>query len=157
MLLGTCYSWLIFCWCCVKKYVVGEGSGKTFTDLKYSFYLFSAANWKVYNAQLILAKWILFYLPSSSLCWKLSLSFHFNNISAAQSWDCVFGPRVKSSPSEATNPTPTTISESGVTQSCLTLCDPIDYSLPRSSVHGIFQVRVLDWVAISFSNHLSYH
>ena len=42
-------------------------------------------------------------------------------------------------------------SESEVTQSCLTLCDPMDYSLPGSSIHGIFQARVLEWVAISFS------
>ena len=38
-----------------------------------------------------------------------------------------------------------------VTQSCLTLCDPMDCSLPSSSVHGILQARVLEWVAISFS------
>ena len=36
-------------------------------------------------------------------------------------------------------------------QSCLTVCNPMDYSLPGSSVHGIFQARVLEWVAISFS------
>ena len=36
-------------------------------------------------------------------------------------------------------------------QSCPTLCDPIDGSPPGSSVHGIFQARVLEWVAISFS------
>ena len=42
-------------------------------------------------------------------------------------------------------------SESEVTQSCLTLCDPMDCSLPGSSVHGIFQARVLEWVAIAFS------
>ena len=41
--------------------------------------------------------------------------------------------------------------ESEVTQSCLTLHDPMDCSLPGSSVHGIFQARVLEWVAISFS------
>ena len=35
-----------------------------------------------------------------------------------------------------------------VAQSCLILCDPMDYSLPGSSVHGIFQARVLEWVAI---------
>ena len=40
---------------------------------------------------------------------------------------------------------------SEVTQSCPTLCDPMDYSLPGSSIHGIFQARVLEWVAISFS------
>ena len=38
-----------------------------------------------------------------------------------------------------------------VTQSCPTLCHPTDYSLPVSSVHGIFQARTLGWVAISFS------
>ena len=36
-------------------------------------------------------------------------------------------------------------------QSCPTLCDPIDSSPPRSSVHGIFQARVLEWGAIAFS------
>ena len=41
--------------------------------------------------------------------------------------------------------------ESEVTQSCLTLCDLMDCSLPDSSVHGIFQARALEWVAISFS------
>ena len=43
-------------------------------------------------------------------------------------------------------------SESEVAQSCLTLSDPMDCSPPGSSVHGIFQARVLEWVAISFSN-----
>ena len=38
-----------------------------------------------------------------------------------------------------------------VTQSCPTLCDPIDHSLPGSSVHGIFQARILEWAAISYS------
>ena len=43
-------------------------------------------------------------------------------------------------------------SESEVAQSCPTLRDPMDYSLPRSSVHRIFQARVLEWGAIAFSN-----
>ena len=42
-------------------------------------------------------------------------------------------------------------SESEVTQSYLTLCSPMDCSLPGSSIHGIFQARILEWVAISFS------
>ena len=42
-------------------------------------------------------------------------------------------------------------SESEVTQSCPTLCDPMDCSPPGSSVHGILQARILEWVAISFS------
>ena len=41
--------------------------------------------------------------------------------------------------------------ESEVTQLCPTLSDPMDCSLPGSSVHGILQVRVLEWVAIAFS------
>ena len=41
--------------------------------------------------------------------------------------------------------------ESEVTQSCLTLPNPLDCSLAGSSVHGIFQARVLEWVAIAFS------
>ena len=42
-------------------------------------------------------------------------------------------------------------SESEVAQSCPTLHDPMDCSLPGSSVHGIFQARVLEWGAITFS------
>ena len=42
-------------------------------------------------------------------------------------------------------------SEEEVTQSCLTPSGPVDCSLPGSSVHGIFQARVLEWVAIAFS------
>ena len=38
-----------------------------------------------------------------------------------------------------------------VTQSCPTLCDPMDYSPPGSSVHGILQARIMQWVAIFFS------
>ena len=42
-------------------------------------------------------------------------------------------------------------SESEVAQSCLTLSDPMDCSLPASSIHGIFQARALEWGAIAFS------
>ena len=38
-----------------------------------------------------------------------------------------------------------------IAQSCPTLCDPMDYSLPGSSVHGILQARILEWVAVPFS------
>ena len=47
-------------------------------------------------------------------------------------------------------------SESEVVQSYLTLCDPMDCSLPGSSVRGIFQARVLQWGAIAFSNIIYY-
>ena len=43
-------------------------------------------------------------------------------------------------------------SESEVAQSCPTLSDPMDYSLPSSSIHGIFQARVLEWGAIALSS-----
>ena len=46
-------------------------------------------------------------------------------------------------------------SESEVTQLCPTLRDPMDCSFPGSSVHGIFQARVLEWGAIAFSDEMS--
>ena len=46
-------------------------------------------------------------------------------------------------------------SESEVAQSCPTLCDPMDCSLPGSSVYVILQARILEWVAISFSSRSS--
>ena len=42
-----------------------------------------------------------------------------------------------------------------VTWSCPTLCDPMDRNLPGSSVRGIFQARILEWVAISYSNYVA--
>ena len=42
-----------------------------------------------------------------------------------------------------------------VVQSCLTLCDPMGYTLPGFSVCGILQVRILEWVAIPFSRGAS--
>ena len=47
-------------------------------------------------------------------------------------------------------------SQSEVAQSCPTLSDPVDCSLPGSSVHGIFQARVLEWGAIAFSRTYVY-
>ena len=52
-------------------------------------------------------------------------------------------------------PSPMHESENEVAQSCLTLSDPMDCSLPGSSIHGIFQARVLEWGAIAFSDVLS--
>ena len=42
-----------------------------------------------------------------------------------------------------------------VSQSCQTLCNPMDSSLPGSSVHGIAQARILEWIAIPFSKECS--
>ena len=46
-------------------------------------------------------------------------------------------------------------SESEVAQSCPTLSDPTDCSLPDSSINGIFQARVLEWGAIAFSSDIN--
>ena len=46
--------------------------------------------------------------------------------------------------------------ESEVTQSCPTLSDPMDCSLPDSSIYGIFQARVLEWIVIAFSEFSHY-
>ena len=46
-------------------------------------------------------------------------------------------------------------SEKEVTQSCLTLSDPMDCSLPGSFVHGISQARVLEWGAVAFSDSVA--
>ena len=46
--------------------------------------------------------------------------------------------------------------KSEVAQSCPTLSDPMDCSLPGSSIHGIFQARVLEWGVIAFSDHKPY-
>ena len=48
-------------------------------------------------------------------------------------------------------------SESEVAQSCPTLSNPMDHSLPGSSIHGIFQARVLEWGAIAFSENVVTH
>ena len=53
-------------------------------------------------------------------------------------------------------PSPMHESESEVTQSCPTLSDPMDCSLPGSSIHGIFQVRVLEWGAMASSLQKSF-
>ena len=52
-------------------------------------------------------------------------------------------------------PSPMHESESEVAQSCPTLSDPMDCSLPGSSVHGVFQAGVLEWGAIAFSEEIA--
>ena len=46
--------------------------------------------------------------------------------------------------------------ESLVAQSCPTLCDPVDYSLPGSSIYGILQARILEWIAVPLSRASSW-
>ena len=67
----------------------------------------------------------------------------------------LMGPLVTLRPSEVPGNLPctefVTTMKSEVTQSCTTLCDPMDCSPPGSSIHGILQARILEWVSISFS------
>ena len=82
--------------------------------------------------------------------WKLLVNVkHLASSLYLISWTCILYPY-----SEYKHPQ--SESESEVAQSCLTLCHPVDCSLPGSSIHGIFQARVLEWVAISFSRGSSW-
>ena len=82
----------------------------------------------------------------------LELKVHCNR------FRCIFSvlgyPRNQDSSWELRNmgPKPTNETNKPVIQSCLTLGDPMGCSLPGYSVHGLFQARVLEWVAIYFSN-----
>ena len=72
--------------------------------------------------------------------------------SRQEHWSGVpFPSPMRESESEVAFPSPMRESESEVAQSCLTPSYPIDCSLPGSSVHGVFQARVLEWGVIAFS------
>ena len=92
-------------------------------------------------------------MPVQSLSQKDPLEKEMATHSRIISWkiqwtECLAGYKE----SDMTNTqSPHTDTECMCTQSCLTLCDPMDCSLLGFSVHGIFQARVLEWVAISFS------
>ena len=76
----------------------------------------------------------LFHLSLLHLCWCSSSTLYKPA--------CLF---------QLPNVSSTDLLWSEVSQSCPTLCDPMDCSLPGSSIHGLLQARVLEWVAISFS------
>ena len=102
-------------------------------------------------------KWIdlrAYNLPSVSNCTD-ELS-----IKNRMPWEFLGGPVVRTSqflcPGPEFNPGSGNKDPTGhihaVTQLCLTLCNPMDCNTPGSSVHGIFQARILESIAISFSN-----
>ena len=91
----------------------GNRSGKAFTALRHSFYLFSVVSWKLYNALLTLVRWALSYLLPVSFAG--SFLYLFTLIKSLlhkplSTWNCIFGPRVKFSPLETTNLTLFTVS-----------------------------------------------
>ena len=89
---------------------------------------------------------ILWHCLPLGLEWKLTFTVLWPLLSFPNLLASVLLPK---SPAHHTN-------ESEVAQSCLTLCDPMDYSLPGFSVHGIFQASVLERLAISFSRGSSW-
>ena len=82
-------------------------------------------------------------------CVPTELSY-FHPISASQGSDDPWNPVINTGVKRVWNITETAFALSSV-QSCLTLCNPLDCSLPGSSVHGIFQARILEWGAISIT------
>ena len=73
------------------------------------------------------------------------------NHKGMEPWGCSTGDGIRSPQGPCTWRGSAWGSDCEVAQSCTTLCDPVDYSPPGSSVHGILQARVLEWVSISFS------
>ena len=78
-----------------------------------------------------------------SLGWEFPLEKEMAPHSSTLTWKIPWMEGFQSSKSER---------ESEIAQSCPTLCNPMDCSLLGSSVDGIFRAKVLEWVAISFSN-----
>ena len=107
--------------------------------------------------------WIIFYLSEKIVILTYNVKPHkeptnLENLAAATGLEKVsFHSNPKGNAKECSNyRTIALISHAAAAakslQSCLTLCDPMDCSLPGFSVHGILQARTLEWVAISFSN-----
>ena len=99
---------------------------------------------------------LLIYSSQHFLCFKMNLSVEntmWDSMKVEQiSYDALDG-----SAGQGTVACKAPVSkESEVAQSCPTLCNPVDWSPPGSSVHGILQARILEWVASSFSRGSSW-
>ena len=105
----------------------------------------------------VLLPMVIAYLPDMGVnCFGRALSVPVkpsDNCNSSWHLNCTFMryPEQKSSSWAALSETVKVL----VIQSCLTLCDPMDCSPPSSSVHGISQARILEWVAIPFSGESS--
>ena len=96
--------------------------------------IYSGETWQTYLSQVIKVK-INSHKPNweyINLIWCQKRTFYLRVFFAKNDWFCVCA------------------------QSCPTFCDPMEYSLPGSSVHGILQARILVWIAISFSRESSW-
>ena len=83
------------------------------------------------------------FLPGESQGWESLVGFHL--------WDCTESDTTKAKQQQQLTTANVFDSEVKAAQSCPTLCDPMDCSLPGPSVHEILQTRILEWVAIPFS------
>ena len=102
--------------------------------------------------------WKSYFLPSWACCCSAAVTSVVSNSVWPHRWQPTRLPHPWNSPGKNTGvgchfllQNMKVKSESEVAQSCLTLSDPMDCSLPGSSVHGIFQARVLEWAAIASS------
>ena len=85
ILSGDHSPWLILFWCCLKMYIVGQETGKTFTALRYFFNYVWQSTKKYIKPQLNQREWALFYPLQVSFAGSFSLSFHLNKISSMHS------------------------------------------------------------------------
>ena len=91
--------------------------------------------------------------PSRFLCsWGFSRQEYWSGLPCPSPGD-ILSPGIEPrSPSLQVDSLPSTAAAAKSLQPCPTLCDPLDGSSPASSVPGVLQARILEWVAISFSN-----
>ena len=104
---------------------------------------------------------LLSHLRLSATPWTVAYQGPLSmGVSRQEYWSGVPFPSPRDLPNPGIEPMPSAVGtwslitghqESEIAQLCPTLCDPMDCSLPGSSVHGIFQAVVLEWIAISFS------
>ena len=92
--------------------------------------------WRILNITLLSCE-------MGTLCGSLNILWHWPSLGLE--WKLTFS-----------SPVCVTLKWSEVAQSSPTLCNPVDCNLPGSSVHGILQARILEWVAISFSRGSSW-
>ena len=99
---------------------------------KFSVHILWSLAWRILNITLLVCETSALYSNLDILCHYFSLGMK---------WKLTFSSPVATAE----------VKRSEVAQSCPTLSGPVDCSLPGSSLHGIFQARILEWVAISFS------
>ena len=110
--------------------------------------------WISPHSECFLTHFLVFLLLNLHIHWAILPFFFFYCNFVLKDFSLQLWPNTPSSLLHGPPNSPTikySVHLSSVAQSCLTVCDPMDCSLPVSSVHGILQARILEWVAISFS------